>query len=339
MPFGFRVEAGSGIGIGHFMRCFALAQTCRRLGHHVTFLSTSEDAAFRRRLTRAHVASLKLTAGYPDHADVSETIDWARARAGAWLVVDGYEFDAEYQKSLREAGCRFLVIDDHVHADRYYADVVLNQNIFSERLRYPCEGRPRFLLGPRYALIRQEVLVGRPARRAIAPRARRLLITLGGSDPRRQTLKVVDGLAHLRASDLEVRVVLGPGVGDELREALSAKRSDALTVLQDPNLPELMAWADLAISAAGSTCWELAYMGLPAIVMSVADNQREIASGLEEAGLAKNLGWWESVTPSTIATAIGALLDDAGVRREMSRRGRALVDGRGAERIVAALLN
>jgi UDP-2,4-diacetamido-2,4,6-trideoxy-beta-L-altropyranose hydrolase len=339
-PFGFRVEAGAGIGMGHFMRCYALAQTCRRLGHGAAFLSAGDHATLRTRLTAARVEAVKLTAGHPHEADITETVHWVRAKGAAWLVVDGYQFDAEYQKQLREAGCRFVAIDDDAVAERYYADVVLNQNLFSERLHYRCEGAPRFLFGLRYALIRQEVLRERPARRSTARRARRLLVTFGGTDPRRQTLKVVEALRLVEA-DLEVRVALGPGVeGDDLRAALAAHESrHAVTVLHDPDLPGLMAWADLAISAAGSTCWELACIGVPAIVVAVADNQRDIATGVEEAGIGKNLGWWESVTPAAIAAAVGALVDDAPARREMGRRGRALVDGRGAERVVAALLN
>ena len=339
--FGFRLEAGAGIGMGHFMRCYALAQTCRRLGHAATFLSAGDHATLRSRLTTARVGAVKLTAGHPDPADIEETVHWARGKSAAWLVVDGYQFDAEYQKRLREAGCRFVAIDDDAHAERYYADVVLNQNIFSERLHYRFEGRPLFLRGLRYALIREEVLVHRRARRPTARRARRLLVTFGGTDPRRQTLKVVEAL-HGVVADLEVRVVLGPGVvaGEDLRASLEAHgASRSIVVLRDPDLASLMAWADLAISAAGSTCWELACLGVPAIVIAVADNQRDIARGLEEAGLGKNLGWWESVMPGDITAAVAALVDDAAARREMSRRGRALVDGGGAERVLSALLN
>ena len=112
-----------------------------------------------------------------------------------------------------------------------------------------------------------------------------------------------------------------------------------MTVMRDPDLPRHMAWADLAISAAGSTCWELACIGVPAIVIAVADNQRDIARGVDEAGTARNLGWWESVGAADIAAAVDGLVHDAAARRAMRRRGRALVDGRGAERVVAAVLS
>src|SRR5205823_5758762 len=96
--FGFRVEAGAGIGIGHFMRCYAFAQTCRRLGHRATFLSAGDAPEGRTRLAAARITAVKLSASHPDRADAAETVRWARARRGSWLVVDGYRFDADYQR-------------------------------------------------------------------------------------------------------------------------------------------------------------------------------------------------------------------------------------------------
>ena len=332
--FGFRVEGGGDIGMGHLMRCFALAETCRRFGHEAVFLSTGVFPALRRRLSAAGVAVSWLGASYPDPLDLERTVAWARAREGVWLVLDGYRFDAEYQHALRKAGCRVLVVDDGIHAERYYADAVLNQNPFAERLSYPCEGSPRLLLGAQYALIRRDVVDRRPPRRPIADRARRVMVTLGGSDPRGQTDKVLQGLRSLRMHDLDVRVVVGPGTTE-----VAPADGPSITVLRDPDVAAVMAWADLAISAAGSTCWELACIGVPALVIVVAENQRAVAAAVEEAGLARSLGWWEALTAEAIGAAVEAVAVDAESRRAMSEHGRALVDGRGAERVLAALMN
>src|SRR5262249_17829448 len=111
--------------------------------------------------------------------------------------------------------------------------------------------------------------------------------------------------------------------------------SELLYAVDD--MPALMAWADVAIAAGGSSGWELAFMGLPAVLVTVAENQRLIAESLQRAGTAVHLGWHTEVTPARIAEAVRELLSDRAQRQCMSQAGRLLVDGKGAARVVAAL--
>ena len=120
-------------------------------------------------------------------------------------------------------------------------------------------------------------------------------------------------------------------------ERAAAALDSADLVVDARDMPRRMAWADLAVTAAGSTSWELARVGTPQIAIVLADNQRPIARGLTDAGLAVSLGWHADVTDDRIADAVAALVGDAGRRDELSRRGRELVDGRGASRVVAAM--
>jgi len=105
------------------------------------------------------------------------------------------------------------------------------------------------------------------------------------------------------------------------------------------DMPALMAWADLAIAAGGSTCWEIAYMDLPAVLIVLADNQREIASGLGEAGFAVDLGWHENVVAKDIETAVNNLIMDIEKRRRISKMGREIVDSLGSGRVVELLMS
>jgi spore coat polysaccharide biosynthesis predicted glycosyltransferase SpsG len=105
------------------------------------------------------------------------------------------------------------------------------------------------------------------------------------------------------------------------------------------NMPELMAWADMAISAGGSTCWELAFMGLPSILLILADNQRAIAQKLATLNLAVNLGWHQDVTIEEIGLALRESIGDRPKRETMSKRERELVDGNGARRVVSEMVN
>ena len=104
-------------------------------------------------------------------------------------------------------------------------------------------------------------------------------------------------------------------------------------------MPALMAWADVAISASGSTCWEMAFMGLPALNVATADNQLDIAHGLRSSEIAYYLGWHADVSPATIALALPLDIDQANQRERASRLGRSLVDGRGCSRVVKQMVN
>ncbi|HEX3049196.1 MAG TPA: GNAT family N-acetyltransferase, partial [Aggregatilineaceae bacterium] len=100
---------------------------------------------------------------------------------------------------------------------------------------------------------------------------------------------------------------------------------------------ELMAWADVAVTASGSTCWELLYMGLPSAVIVLAENQEPIARDLSERGAVINLGWQHDLSDEQIGAALRDLIEDEARRKRMSETGRALVDGRGAERVIWAM--
>jgi spore coat polysaccharide biosynthesis predicted glycosyltransferase SpsG len=145
----------------------------------------------------------------------------------------------------------------------------------------------------------------------------------------------------LQLEGIEARIKVLVGVANPHLGALQrlTDRARAVEIICDAdNMAEIMAWADLAVAAGGSTCWELAYMGLPMALVVLADNQRAIAVGLDREGAAINLGWHGSLNTEHTTTMLAALLRDAGRRHAMSRRGRDLVDGRGASRVVATLM-
>ena len=333
-----RADAGREIGHGHFLRGLTLARAWQSRGYEAVFITACRTPALLDRLRTAGVAVLDVTDAHPASQDLEVTLGWVSEHPEAWLVLDGYHFDASYQRAVKDGGARLLVIDDHDHADHYCANVLLNQNLFTERLAYSSEPFTRRLFGPRYALIRPEFRVAAVQGRDIAPVARRLLVTLGGADPSNQTLKVLEALRAIEARDLDVRVVGGADNPHAATLTQAARAGGARSVLYGvDDMAALMAWADLAVSAAGSTCWEMACMGLPAVLLVLAENQRRIAEGLAEVGAAVNLGWCGAVDAGAITAAVGGLIGNRDRRQEMSAQARALVDGGGCDRVLAAL--
>ena len=303
------------------------------------FITACESEGLRQRLADEGFQVIMLERPYPDLADWETTSQVLAAYPEAWVVIDGYHFDPTYQRRIKQAEHPLLVIDDMARLDHYYADVVLNQNINAERLHYSCEPYTRLLLGTRYVLLRSEFLAWRNWQREIPKLARKVLVTLGGGDSDNQTLKVIRALQQLDVDGLEAVVVIGASNPHfrALQSAASNSQSAIRLVQNVTDMSELMAWADVAVSAGGSTCWEMAFMGLPSLILITAENQRAVAAGLHERGAALSLGWWEEVREQEIAELLGMLMENDTKRTEMIQIGRQLVDGRGLERILAAM--
>lgn len=325
-----RADADSRIGSGHLMRSLALAHAWAQGGGSVSFLSRAENPAWQKRVESLGFKFLPLAASHPSPDDLRATLNAASPseESRPWLALDGYHFDGEYQKAARAAGCRVLALDDYGHAPVFHADLILNQNAGAETRTYACDPDTLALLGSRYALLRPEFLPWKDRPRVIAKTAQKILVTLGGADPDNATLAVVEALARLKAPDLEAVIVLGADNPHEKDLRAAAGGKPGLRFERNVlDMPALMAWADLAVTAGGSTCWETAFMGLPNLMITLADNQRGGAKALEEAG----------VSAVYSAEALEALLGDASRREKMSAAGKKLVDGLGAERVVRVM--
>lgn len=334
-----RADAGAQMGTGHLMRCLALGKTWMLEGGKAVLITACQNDALLDRARRAGLTVVAVSAPCPAGEDLHLTVEWVHRHPGAWLVLDGYGFDSAYQRVVKQAGARLLVVDDDVHADHYYADVILNQNIHATELHYQCEPGTQLLMGTRFALLAPDFLAWRDHRLEVPAVAHRVLVTLGGGDPKNQTTKIVRALKLARLPGLEVAVVVGganPHLNSLEQELKNLGRAFRLVHNSD-NMPELMAWAEMAVSAAGTTVWELAYMRVPTLVLVLAENQIRISAALQEAGLARSLGWFADVDENVVGRAFIDLAHNPSLRAAMSRRGRKLVDGRGADRVVNAL--
>jgi UDP-2,4-diacetamido-2,4,6-trideoxy-beta-L-altropyranose hydrolase len=332
-----RADASTAIGIGHAMRCLALAKAWQGTGGQVCYLMAESIPALEERLAREGVTVARTSAAPGTVSDAEQTVAEARRLDAAWVVADGYRFEPDYIRKLKATGLRVLSLDDDGRFDFYAADVVLNQNISANSAMYDRrESCTRLLLGSEYVLLRPEFLA-EPRDREHPAMARKVLVTMGGSDSENVTRKVLLALLQIE-TNFEARIVTGSGNPwqDEL-QVLAAQRAGFHLERSPANMAPLMRWADIAISGAGGTCWELAYLGLPAIVIALSRDQKEIASGLARNHVAVSLGWHANLSEERISDTLNGLLGDPEQRRAMSGRGRELVDGRGAERVVAFL--
>ncbi|MEW6458902.1 MAG: UDP-2,4-diacetamido-2,4,6-trideoxy-beta-L-altropyranose hydrolase [Bacillota bacterium] len=339
-----RADANTRIGTGHLMRCLALAQAWREHGGGAVFVTACNNPVLKQRLWNEGFDVVEIQYAHPDPTDLKTTMNVLAVHPGAWLVLDGYHFDSTYQRLVKEAGHQLLVIDDMAHLDRYYADIVLNQNIHAHNLHYFCEPYTRLLLGTKYVLLRREFWPWRNYKREVPEVAKKVLVTMGGSDPDNVTLKVVQALAQIDIPDLEAVVVVGPSNPhkETLRRTAESSPLPISLVENVENMPKLMARADVAVSAGGTTVWELLFLGVPTLVLPIADNQREIMGILTEWGFVDGVNQHPDATGidvnSLILKRAQHIILDNRIRTLLALRGRQLVDGRGVLRVAEALM-
>jgi len=321
------------------MRCLALAQAWQAQRGEAVFITACTSDRLLRRLFDEGFQVIALERPYPEAGEWALASKVLTAHPGAWVVLDGYHFDPSYQLRIKESGHPLLVIDDMAHFDHYYADMVLNQNINAGQLDYSCEPYARLLLGTRYALLRSEFWPWRGWQGEIPKVAQKVLVTLGGGDPDNLTLKVIHALRQVYVDGLEAAVVVGPS-NPHFHELETTFRQSPFTirlVRDTSDMPKLMAWADLAVSGGGSTCWELAFMGLPNLILVMAENQRAVAEGLNRFGVGLNLGRHAELSEHKFIGILKEIIYDHARRKEMSDKGKRLVDGIGAKLAVRAM--
>jgi UDP-2,4-diacetamido-2,4,6-trideoxy-beta-L-altropyranose hydrolase len=353
----FRVDASTQIGTGHVMRCLTLAAQLRDDGAEVRFISREHEGHLCALVEAQGFVVHRLSAPRPDWTpdgglpvyaawlgadwgdDARETLA-AIGEAADWLVVDHYGIEARWEQALRPAARRIMVIDDL--ADRSHdCDLLLDQNPsarFTEGYRALVPQVCTMLLGSPYALLKPDYAM---LRRRASPRSGkigRILVSFGGVDRDGLTLRTVNALLALGLDDVACDIVLSSGSPQfqDIRDRISG---NSRFVLHDrvPTLAPLILAADLAIGASGTTNWERLCLGLPAIVVTVADNQRPMAEELHRRQLIRWLGDAAAIDDAGLQAAIEQVMR-TGIDTSWSERCLAVVDGLGAQRVSAALM-
>lgn len=340
-----RTDASIRIGSGHLMRCLTLAGrlqqrgctvlfVCRELPGNLCGLVEEKGYALHRlphngtlrddqKYTKTNTRCCAGWLGVEWEADAVQTLSVLKANEPAdWIIVDHYALDRRWELAIRPHAKNIMVIDDL--ADRSHdCDLLLDQNLYENmdgRYSGLVPDHCLKLLGPRYALLRPEFMAVRKKMRVRTGSVRRILIFLGGTDPTNETGKALEAIRSLDRPDIAVDVIVGASNPhkDGIR-SLCAALPKCNYHCQVNNMAEMMAQADLAIGAGGSSTWERCFLGLPAVTIVVAKNQARTTAAVAKRGALTNAGWHESVSPSDIAVALEDLLSSEPARIRMSR--------------------
>lgn len=329
-------DATPDLGAGHVMRCLALAQAWKEAGGNVVFWGRVVIPWVRERICqegfrlREGVDQLARLSHQKFGNDLTAVVGeyFLSSDYDVWVVLDGYDFTLEHHRQARSHGRRLLVVDDNNHLPEYEADILFNSNPLADQFRYyGAVGRK--CLGHRYALIRREFrdVGGKVADRQQKNRVGTILITLGGGDISPFLQEAIGWLEQVDLSNVSLRVVANE-IGEEALKKIGDRLSGRLEILDHVNnMAELLQDTDFCITAAGATCWELCYLGIPFVAFSIADNQKDNFRFLEDNGI---------VFPQN-PSALQQALDDTSEFSLYVRRMLALIDGRGAVRLCRAM--
>lgn len=362
----FRVDASLQMGSGHVFRCLTLADAFRTRGVQCHFISRAHTGHLLK-LIRQHgfaVTPLPLelptrpgksrAASVPPKApicapwlgcewqtDAEQTRGIVEKLQPDWLVVDHYALDQRWETALRRHVQKLMVIDDL--ADRHHdCDLVLDQNLGRQEQDYAklVPSLCKVLSGPQYALLRPEF----PALRAYSLQRRQqselkqLLISMGGMDLPNGTGRVLQALKGCTLpQDCRVSVVMGQQAPwlQQVRTEVQEMPWPTEVLVNISDMAQRMANSDLAIGAAGSTSWERCCMGLPTLLLVLADNQALVAQALKEAQAALLIGDLNDISRK-LPLAINASASNHRLR-EMSTAAAAITDGQGVEKVLSAM--
>ncbi len=351
----FRVDASRVIGTGHVMRCLTLADSLRPRGGQCIFVTREHDGhlaglirgrGFEAIVLPLEPATAPLQGGYGHWlggdwaADADATVAAFAGRRPNWVLVDHYAIDARWERRVRPHCHRLAVIDDLANRD-HDCDLLLDQNAVADaEARYAgrVPGSCQLMLGPRYALLQPQYAELHANARPRGTVIRRVLVYFGGADAKDLTGLAVDALLALERPDIAVDVVVEPSHPRARSLAERVAGHANFTVHgRLPTLAPLMVAADLGIGAGGATTWERCCLGLPALVITLAENQKPIARELDRLGALRWLGHQDEVDAKALRRALADLIH-TDAAEAWSRRALSLVDGQGTARVAEVLL-
>ena len=340
MRIAIRADASEKIGHGHVMRCLTLASGLKAAGANVSLLSRNLPSELNAAVTQAQCRHYELPEwlGNEWQDDILSSSKILSTQDPLdWLIVDHYGLDYKWEQQMRKYTKRIFVIDDL--ADRQHlTDVLLDPNYpadAAERYREKVPANCLVLSGTTFVLLREEFICAR----ALNENNDRtnLLVQFGGADPTNCTAFTIRALAPLLSKGLPCDVVVGGAYTHlaDLHDLLHEYHFPKLNLHVATNdMARLISHARLAVAGGGTSVWERCCLGLPSIVMAIAENQFKPLERLQETGAVKSLGYAHSVDPNQLVSEVEAIWCDSKQLQIMGEFGQVLVDGNGLRRVL-----
>lgn len=340
----FIAHGNDKVGMGHIMRTLSLAEAFRECGHDVSFFSRYKQGldiitnkGFDVKKLPEQNSDIERPGFFYGSQEELErdpdVISDELAEQPDIIVLDSYNVTALYLERLRNLTKCLVYIDD-LNAFSYPVDILINGTASADEMGYEEMQEAKLLLGVKYNLLRKEFkeIAKRDVKRSISD----IIITTGNSDPLHMTEKLLRCLMYEKKfSTHQYHVIVGTGFEKNIWMDKEIAENRHIFLYDKPsNMPEIMLKCDMAVAAGGSTLYELAACGVPAVVFAYADNQLAQIKALEKKGLLRYIGRYNEVDDRCLVENSIYLKDHFEYRKSMVRQLQMLVDGNGTHRIV-----
>lgn len=339
----FRVDGGKDTGMGHVMRSLSLASAFPDK-HQIVFIVNNEDIKDYLKYSNLNIKTFIIGNHLSSDEEINKVRSILKENDINILITDSYNIDQQYLSAVKKEVELLVSIHDFAPFS-FPSDIVINGNVYAADMEYKSlNGNTKFLLGTKYLLMRKE-FIDLP-KRELSKDVSKVLVTVGGGDPLNLTTKIIRSMKLLADHDLidrsniQINIVIGPAFTNKM-EIIRITKTLNLDITLHINvhkMSDLMLACDMAVSAGGSTLYELAAAGTPAIAILQSENQFQGALALIKKETIINLGRGDMIGTDAIANNINKLMSNFQFRRKMSQTGQKLVDGRGAERCAQEIL-
>lgn len=334
----FRVDGYPELGLGHITRCLSLAEKLKEKNMESTFLTKNYSGSVKEILNNGH--NLKaILRKLNEKEEINLVLKTLKSLEPKVIITDMPYASDEYLKALKNRGS-FLVSIDDLGSKNFSSDMVIAGYLSCKLKTYNLLPRSKLYLGVKYLILRKEFEKAHRTKRKIRKKANKILVSLGGADWENLTLKVVQALNDIK-KELEITIVEGPLYQhrEKLKKFLKESKQSFFIESNAKNMGELMLSSDIAFTAGGETSYELAATGTPSI--NISQHQHQVINAEEEAKreFSLNLGLGKQVSRKKILETVENLLDNYELRQAMNRKGKQLIDAKGAERVAEIILN
>ena len=334
-----RADGNGRIGLGHIMRTLSVADELKRTGAYVTFLCralpTWAETQVRER--GFGLLELKCAEKAAQEEDAAETVKALEEAGADTVLLDHYGLTEVWTNHVRTNARPFIVAFDDLAADARDVDILIDSGPGRRALDYEHLIPPDALClpGPEYAPLRPEFAMVRAGQSRTQQGPCQVAISLGGVDPTNATSICLDALDTW--ADVEATVILSSAAPhlDTVRERVASMGVQTRLLLDRTDMANVLKDMDIVIGAGGTSALERCALGLPSVLVLLADNQKYNAANLVKAGAAALA---PEISASAINDTLGALVQDTDLRANMGRAAASLCDGRGAPRVAAAML-
>ncbi len=322
-----RVAGGNNKGIGHLMRCMSLAKELRKHKFKIIFIINYDDSVISiLNENNFNYEILKSDSLDDEIVEISKIIYEKRSI----VITDSYWMSNDYLIKLKNIS-KYLISIDDMNLYEYPSDIIINSNLYANELNYKKNNNTKYLLGKDYMIFREEFINDKGI--SINKICKNVLVTMGGTDINNYTLQIIKYLSEIE--NIIFNVVVGVGFKNINQLIDEASKYKNINLIFNPkNMKNIMIQNDVAISASGTTSYELALLGIPSILIIQVDNQIMVAKKMEELGLGINAGWFHEVDGKKLITICKNLILDYEKRKELNENCKNNISSNGIKNIV-----